>query len=130
MPTRCSGRPIRWWVTAVDPAWFEPTAEHLRGVVAATMGHWPADAPARTRSHAVEQRFCRWLLMGIDLLHSDRMRVTHEQISHLLGIRRESVSQTAGQLQKDGLITVARGSITVLHADAAFCRAAIAWAQL
>ena len=64
--------------------------------------------------HAVEQRFCRWLLMSIDLLPSDRMKVTHEQISHLLGIRRESVSQTAGKLQKDGLITVARGSITVL----------------
>jgi len=64
--------------------------------------------------HAVEQRFCRWLLMSIDRLHSDKMKITHEQISHLLGIRRESVSQTAGRLQKEGLIAVARGSITIL----------------
>lgn len=64
--------------------------------------------------HAVEQRFCRWLLMSIDRLHSDKMKVTHEQISHLLGIRRETVSQTAGKLQKEGLIAVARGSITIL----------------
>ena len=64
--------------------------------------------------HAVDQRFCRWLLMSIDRLHSDKMKITHEQISHLLGVRRESVSQTAGRLQKDGLIAVARGSITVI----------------
>ena len=64
--------------------------------------------------HAVEQRFCRWLLMSMDRLHSNRMKVTQEQISHLLGIRRESVSQTAGKLQKEGLIAAARGSITIL----------------
>lgn len=64
--------------------------------------------------HSVEQRFCRWLLMSLDRLHSDKMAITQEQISHLLGIRRESVTQTAGKLQKDGLISVARGSLTVL----------------
>lgn len=68
--------------------------------------------------HAVDQRFCRWLLMSMDRLHSDRMKITHEQISHLLGVRRESVSQTAGRLQKDGLISVARGSITVIDRPA------------
>ena len=64
--------------------------------------------------HAVEQQFCRWLLMSFDRLHSDKMTITQEQISHLLGIRRESVTQTAGKLQKEGLIAKARGSITVL----------------
>jgi CRP-like cAMP-binding protein len=68
--------------------------------------------------HAVDQRFCRWLLMSVDRLHSDKMKITHEQISHLLGVRRESVSQTAGRLQKDGLIAVARGSITVIDRPA------------
>lgn len=64
--------------------------------------------------HAVEQRFCRWLLMSMDRLHSNRMKVTQEQISHLLGIRRETVSHTAGKLQKEGLIAAARGSMTIL----------------
>lgn len=64
--------------------------------------------------HAVEQRFCRWLLTSIDRLHDNHVKVTHAQISHLLGIRRESVSQTAGKLKKDGLIAVGRGTITVL----------------
>ncbi|WP_296494432.1 Crp/Fnr family transcriptional regulator [Rhodoferax sp.] len=64
--------------------------------------------------HSIDQRFCRWLLMSMDRLQGDKMAITQEQISHLLGIRRESVTQTAGKLQKDGLITVARGSITVV----------------
>lgn len=64
--------------------------------------------------HSVEQQFCRWLLMSFDRLHSNTMVVTQEQISHLLGVRRESVTQTAGKLHKEGLITKARGCITVL----------------
>ncbi|MCM2340057.1 Crp/Fnr family transcriptional regulator [Rhodoferax sp.] len=80
--------------------------------------------------HSVEQRFCRWLLMSLDRVHSDQMAITQEQISHLLGIRRESVTQTAGKLQKDGLIAVARGSITVvdrakLEARVCECYAAV-----
>jgi hypothetical protein len=64
--------------------------------------------------HVVEQRFSRWLLMSIDRLEGDKMSVTQEQISLLLGVRRESVTLTAGVLQKDGLIRCARGSITIL----------------
>jgi CRP-like cAMP-binding protein len=64
--------------------------------------------------HSVDQQFCRWLLMSVDRLHSDKMTITQEQISHLLGVRRESVTQTAGKLQKEGLIANARGSITVV----------------
>jgi CRP-like cAMP-binding protein len=64
--------------------------------------------------HLVEQRFCRWILMSTDRLQSDKINITQEQIALLLGIRRESVTATAGVLQKDGLISCARGSITVV----------------
>lgn len=64
--------------------------------------------------HSVEQQFCRWLLMSFDRLHSTKMDITQEQISHLLGVRRESVTQTSGKLQKEGLIVKARGTITVV----------------
>jgi CRP-like cAMP-binding protein len=64
--------------------------------------------------HLVEQRFCRWILMSTDRLKSNKMTVTQEQISLLLGVRRESVTLTAGALQKDGLISYVRGSMTVL----------------
>lgn len=80
--------------------------------------------------HSVEQRFCRWLLMSIDRLQNNKMAITQEQISHLLGIRRESVTQTAGKLQKDGMIAVSRGCITVvdrpkLEARVCECYAAV-----
>jgi CRP-like cAMP-binding protein len=80
--------------------------------------------------HSVEQQFCRWLLMSFDRLHSNKMVITQEQISHLLGVRRESVTQTAGKLQKEGLITKARGSIAVedrakLEERACECYAAV-----
>lgn len=80
--------------------------------------------------HSVEQQFSRWLLMSFDRLHSTRMTITQEQISHLLGVRRETVTQTAGKLQKEGLIAKARGSITVvdrakLEARTCECYAAV-----
>lgn len=65
--------------------------------------------------HSVVQRFCRWLLTTIDRLHNNHVKVTHAQISRLLGIRRESVSQTVGKLLKEGLIAATRGSITVIN---------------
>lgn len=66
------------------------------------------------RHHAVEQQFCRWLLMSRDRLEGDKVAITQEQISHLLGVRRETVTVTAGALQKDGLIACGRGSITLV----------------
>ncbi|MFZ6749609.1 Crp/Fnr family transcriptional regulator [Undibacterium sp. Ren11W] len=64
--------------------------------------------------HSVEQRFSRWMLMTVDRLNSDKVVITQEQLSHLLGVRRESVTLTVGSLQKDGMVTCVRGSITLV----------------
>ncbi len=64
--------------------------------------------------HTLNQQICRWLLMSLDRLSSNTLLITQEAISNLLGVRRESVTQTMGHLQKDGLITRARGRITVI----------------
>lgn len=65
--------------------------------------------------HTLDQQLCRWLLMSIDRLHDNNLVVTHELLASLLGTRRESITTTAGKLQKDGLITYKRGHITVLN---------------
>ena len=80
--------------------------------------------------HSVEQQFSRWFLMTRDRLTDDKIAITQEQISHLLGVRRESVTKTAGVLQDEGLIACARGSITLvdrpkLEARACECYAAV-----
>jgi CRP-like cAMP-binding protein len=64
--------------------------------------------------HSLDQQMCRWLLMSMDRLNSYTLLITQEALSNLLGVRRESVTQTMGQLLKDGLITRARGRITVI----------------
>lgn len=64
--------------------------------------------------HSLDQQLCRWLLMSLDRLHKNNLIITQELIASLLGVRRESITQAAGKLQKDGLIDYARGRITVI----------------
>ena len=66
------------------------------------------------RHHAVEQQLCRWLLMSIDRLPSNELTMTQELIANMLGVRREGVTESAGKLQKLGLINYNRGHIVVL----------------
>ncbi len=51
--------------------------------------------------HSLEQKICRWLLMSVDRSHGNELLITQEAIGNLLGVRRESVTQIAGQLQTD-----------------------------
>jgi CRP-like cAMP-binding protein len=66
------------------------------------------------RLHPVEQRFCRWLLLSHDRVKSDKLEMTQELVATMLGGRRESVTVAAGRLQDAGLISYARGHITIL----------------
>jgi CRP-like cAMP-binding protein len=66
------------------------------------------------RHHAVHQQLCRWLLLMLDRLSSDEVRMTQELIANMLGVRREGVTEAAGRLQADGLIEYSRGRIRVL----------------
>jgi CRP-like cAMP-binding protein len=66
------------------------------------------------RHHSIHQRFCRWLLSSIDRLPSNELRLTHESIAGMLGVRRETITKEAGQLQAAGLIQNGRGRIVVI----------------
>lgn len=66
------------------------------------------------RHHSIDQQLCRWLLMSLDRLDSDELVMTHELIANMLGVRREGVTESAGKLQKLGVIEYSRGHITVL----------------
>ena len=69
---------------------------------------------ACNRHHAVEQQLCRWLLLSLDRLHSSELTMTQALIANMLGVRREGVTEAAGNLQAAGLIHYSRGKITVL----------------
>lgn len=66
------------------------------------------------RHHAVDQQLCRWLLLSLDRLPSNKLAMTQELIANMLGVRREGVTEAAGKLQEAGLIRYRRGHITVL----------------
>jgi CRP-like cAMP-binding protein len=64
--------------------------------------------------HQVEARMCRWLLQALDAVGGDILHLTQELLSHMLGVRRTSVSGSANKLQQEGLITYKRGVIRIL----------------
>jgi len=66
------------------------------------------------RHHSVDQQLCRWLLLSLDRLPSNKLSRTQELIANMLGVRREGVTEAAGKLQVAGLINYSRGHITVL----------------
>src|SRR5471032_959072 len=69
------------------------------------------------RHHSVDQQLCRWLLLSLDRLQSNELIMTQELIANMLGVRREGINDAAGKLQKLGVITYSRGTITVLDRD-------------
>jgi CRP-like cAMP-binding protein len=74
-----------------------------------------AQTAACNRHHSVEQQLCRWLLLTMDRLPDRELVMTQELVASMLGVRRESVTETAGQLQTAGYIRYRRGHIAVLN---------------
>ncbi|WP_367186360.1 Crp/Fnr family transcriptional regulator [Methylotenera sp.] len=66
------------------------------------------------RHHTIEQQLCRFLLLSLDRLPSNSIAITQELIASKLGVRRESVTEAVGNLQRTGLIKCSRGHIEVL----------------
>jgi len=66
------------------------------------------------RHHTVDQQLCRWLLLSLDRLPGNELVVTQELIAHMLGVRREGVTEAALALQRADLISYRRGHITVM----------------
>ena len=66
------------------------------------------------RHHHIDQQLCRWLLLSLDRLPTNRLTMTQELIANMLGVRREGVTEAAGKLQAQGAIQYSRGAITVL----------------
>lgn len=69
---------------------------------------------ACNRLHGVEERLARWILMSQDRILLDHLPLTQEFLGHMLGARRASVTVSAGILQRAGLISYTRGSVTIL----------------
>jgi CRP-like cAMP-binding protein len=74
-----------------------------------------AQTAACYRHHTIDQQLCRWLLLSLDRVDGNELRMTQELIANMLGVRREGVTAAAGRLQASGTIQYSRGHITVLN---------------
>jgi CRP-like cAMP-binding protein len=66
------------------------------------------------RHHSIDEQICRGLLLSLDSTRASQFSMTHELIANSLGVRRESITEGAGRLQKAGLIRYGRGRISVI----------------
>lgn len=65
--------------------------------------------------HGLGERLARWLIECRFRTKSDHLRLTHEYISEMLGVRRAGVSEAVAKLEQTGLIRHARGEVTILN---------------
>ncbi len=89
-----------------------------------------SQATACNRRHNIEQQLCSWLLLNFDRIHSNNLTITQESIAHLLGVRRQSISDVAKKLQQAGIIDYRRARFELknkeeLEAKACECYAVI-----
>ncbi|PXW26407.1 Crp/Fnr family transcriptional regulator [Paraburkholderia caballeronis] len=66
------------------------------------------------RHHSIDQQLCRWLLLSVDRLPSNKLTMTQELIANMLGVRRPGVTEAAMKLQEAGLIRYNYGHIEIL----------------
>jgi CRP-like cAMP-binding protein len=65
----------------------------------------------------IDERLARWLLMAHDRIGGDDLHLTHEFLSVMLGVRRAGVTTALHQLERTGLISTARGCVTVIDRE-------------
>jgi len=94
-----------------------PSLETLLHRYAVVMFSLASQNSACNRKHSIEARCARWLLMVADRLDTSTMELTHDFVAQMLGVRRASVTEALGALEKQGLIQTGRGRITVVQRE-------------
>ena len=116
--------------TSVPLVWLNRAVERFPAVRDLQMRYFKAVFAHTLRSvacsslHTIDLRCARWLLMAHDRVQRDTFSIKQDDLAKMLGVRRSSVGQVCGELQRVGIIRYSRGSITILdraRLEAAAC---------
>jgi CRP-like cAMP-binding protein len=110
-PSECRRMPATEFAAEVakDGPLRDIVSRYLRGVLLAA-----AQMTACNSLHPMDERCARWLLMCHDRVGADEFSLTHEFLAVMLGVRRATITVTAGALQSAGLITYKHGRVKVM----------------
>jgi CRP-like cAMP-binding protein len=120
----------------IKAAHFRKTFPHCPALQR-TLHHYADAALAQARQtiacnrfHPAEARLARWLLMSADRVRSEEFFLTQAFLANMLGVRRATVNEAAGTLQRRRLIGYTRGVLRIvdragLEAAACGCYARI-----
>ena len=112
-PGTCSVLPIKWLKEAMAQSTTLGTilARHEQAIFVQAQ-----QSVGCMASHPSTARLARWLLRARDTAGSDDLQFTQEFLGMMLGIKRNTVSSVATELQSMGLIRFVRGHILIMDA--------------
>ena len=70
------------------------------------------------RKNTTQERLARWVLMADDRLDGAALPLTHKLLSIMLGVHRPGATVAVQALERQGLITAGRGTITIVDRPA------------
>lgn len=128
-PTRCVTimqlrGPLTRIGTSTAREWFEIDATFRQAVLAYTSS-FLSDVMQNTvcnRLHTIEQRLAKWLLTVRDRHNMYEMRLTHEFLSHMLGVQRAGVTLAINALEVDGVIEHRRNRVAIRDLEGLLAR--------
>lgn len=65
--------------------------------------------------HSADARCCRWLLQAHDRIGSDQFPLTHDLLSHMIGVRRPTVTLIMSDLVRRHAIATTRGLTRIIE---------------
>lgn len=69
---------------------------------------------ACSKRHSIEQQLARWMLNSLDRTLNKHIQITHQEISEILGFRREAITLNLAKLSSKNIIKIKRGGVEVI----------------
>ena len=65
--------------------------------------------------HEIDRRLARWLLLASDRMQSDTLRVTHDLLAAVMGVRRASITNALLRFEAERVLKKTRGAVRLTN---------------